>query len=155
MIDLELSGLDGNIESLGKQGPLMKRLGTTLFVLLMIAEPSFAKVHKDMYSVSCSTLWTAVKDTLRNSGKYGILGMENTEMTATYTMGLGSAGQKRQNSVVLNVKGDASCEMVVQSGYSGFTNDDAGDFKKRVDASLAKQQSSQPTPPAKPESTTK
>jgi hypothetical protein len=106
-------------------------------------------MHKDMYSVSCTTLWSAVKDTLRNSGKYGILGMENTEMTATYTMGVGSAGQKRQNSVVLNVKGDASCEMVVQSGYSGFTNDDAGDFKKRVDKSLAQQQ----PPPASPAKT--
>jgi hypothetical protein len=126
----------------------MKRLGTALFMLLMVVEPSFAKMHKDMYSVSCTTLWSAVKDTLRNSGKYGILGMENTEMTATYTMGVGSAGQKRQNSVVLNVKGDASCEMVVQSGYSGFTNDDAGDFKKRVDKSLAQQQPP-PAPPAK------
>ncbi|MGB6387849.1 MAG: hypothetical protein WBD25_01755 [Terriglobales bacterium] len=107
-----------------------------------------------MYSVSCATLWSAVKDTLRNSGKYGILGTDNTEMTATYSMGMGSAGQKRQNSVVLNVKGDASCEMVVQSGYSGIGNDDAGDFKKRVDKSLAQQQS-QPTPPAKPDGASK
>lgn len=75
-------------------------------------------------------------------------------MTATYSMGMGSAGQKRQNSVVLNVKGDASCEMVVQSGYSGIGNDDAGDFKKRVDKSLAQQQS-QPTPPAKPDGASK
>ncbi len=133
----------------------MKRLGTTLFVLLMVAEPSFAKVHKDMYSVSCMTLWSAVKDTLRNSGKYGILGTDNTEMTATYSMGMGSAGQKRQNSVVLNVKGDASCEMVIQSGYSGFTNDDAGDFKKRVDKSLAQQQPPQPAAPAKADGASK
>jgi hypothetical protein len=133
----------------------MKRLGTALFVLLMVAEPSFAKVHKDMYSVSCTTLWSAVKDTLRNSGKYGILGSDNSEMTATYSMGMGSAGQKRQNSVVLNVKGDASCEMVVQSGYSGLGNDDAGDFKKRVDKSLAQQQSQQPAPPAKPDGASK
>jgi len=132
----------------------MKRLGMTLFALLMVAEPSFAKVHKDMYSVSCSTLWTAVKDTLRNSGKYGILGMDSTEMSATYSMGIGSAGQKRQNSVVLNVKGDASCEMVVQSGFGGLGTDDAGDFKKRVDKSLAQPQSS-PAAPAKPENTAK
>jgi hypothetical protein len=133
----------------------MKRLGTALFVLLAVAEPSFAKVHKDTYSVSCTTLWSAVKDTLRNSGKYGILGMENSEMTATYSMGMGAAGQKRQNSVVLNVKGDAACEMVIQSGYSGLTNDDAGDFKRRVDKSLAQQQPQQSTPPAKPDSATK
>ena len=54
--------------------------------------------------------------------------------------------------MVLNVKGDSSCEMVTQSGYSGLGNNDAGDFKKRVDASLAKLQASPPpAAPAKPE----
>jgi len=96
-----------------------------------------------------------VKDTLRNSGKYGIMGMDSTEMTATYTMGIGAVGQKRVNSVVLNTKGDSSCEMVVQSGYSGLTNDDAGDFKKRVDKSLAQLQSAPPVPAAKPENPAK
>src|SRR5208337_2599491 len=111
----------------------MGRIAVVALMLLTVAGPSFAKTHKDVYSVPCSVLWTAVKDTLRNSGKYGILGLVDTEMTATYSTGLGSAGQKRQNSVALNAKGDASCEMVTQSGFSGFTNDDAGDFKKRVD----------------------
>jgi len=124
-------------------------------MLLVGAVSSFAKTHKAMYAVSCSVLWPAVKDTLRNSGKYGILGLVDTEMTATYSMGIGSIGQKRVNSVVLNVKGDNSCEMVVQSGYSGFTNDDAGDFKKRVDKSLVQLQQSPPAAPAKPESTPK
>ncbi|MFZ0684266.1 MAG: hypothetical protein WAM89_01865 [Terriglobales bacterium] len=128
----------------------MKKLVVTLITLFAMAAPSFAKVHKDVYPVSCGTLWSAVKDTLRNSGKYGILGLVDTEMTATYTMGLGSAGQKRQNSVALNAKSDASCEMVVQSGFSGLGSDDAGDFKKRVDKSLAKLQPAQPAKPEEP-----
>ena len=107
-------------------------------------------MHKDTYSVPCHVLRLAGKDTLRNSGKYGILGMESTAMTATYSIGIGSPGQKRVNSVVLNSQGDNSCEMQTQSGDSGFTNDDAGDFKKRVDASLAKQPAA-PPPPAKQE----
>jgi hypothetical protein len=44
--------------------------------------------------------------------------------------------------------------MQVQTAFSGLAHDDAGDFKKRVDASLAKQQPpppAQPSPPAKPE----
>jgi hypothetical protein len=106
----------------------MKRMVVVALMLVTAVGPTFAKTHKDMYPVSCSTLWPAVKDTLRNSGKYGILGMDSAEMTATYSMGIGSIGQKRTNSVVLNVKGDSSCEMVVQSGYSGFTNDDAGEI---------------------------
>jgi hypothetical protein len=32
-------------------------------------------------------LWPAVKDTPRNSGKYGILGIDNTEMTASFVIG--------------------------------------------------------------------
>jgi len=132
----------------------MRQVSLSTLLLLMIAVPSLAKVHKDMYSVPCSVLWPAVKDTLRNSGKYGILGMVEIEMTATYSMGIGAIGQKRVNSVVLNVNGDNSCEMVVQSGYSGFTNDDAGDFKKRVDKSLAKLQPPPPAP-AKPEGASK
>jgi hypothetical protein len=127
-----------------------------VMMVLIFVGPSFAKTHKDLYTVPCSVLWPAVKDTLRNSGKYGILGMDSTEMTATYSMGIGTIGQKRVNSVVLNAKGDSSCEMVTQSGFSGFTNDDAGDFKKRVDKSLAQsQQPAQPVAPAKPESPSK
>jgi hypothetical protein len=130
----------------------MRRFAVAVLLVSIVAVPSFAKTHKDDYSVSCTVLWSAVKDTLRNSGKYGILGLDNTEMTASFSIGIGTIGQKRINSVVLNAKGDA-CEMVVQSGFSGLTNDDAGDFKKRVDKSLAAQQPpSQPAPPAKPAS---
>jgi hypothetical protein len=130
----------------------MRRFAVAVLLVSIVAVPSFAKTHKDDYSVSCTVLWAAVKDTLRNSGKYGIMGLDNTEMTASFSIGIGTIGQKRINSVVLNAKGDA-CEMVVQSGFSGLTNDDAGDFKKRVDKSLAAQQPpSQPAPPAKPAS---
>jgi len=125
-----------------------------LLLVFLIAVPGFAKTHKDMYSVSCTTLWPAVKDALRNSGKYGILSIDNSEATASFVIG-GTLSGKRINSVVLNAKGD-SCEMQVQTAYSGLVNNDAGDFKKRVDESLTKLQQasppSAPTPPAKPES---
>jgi hypothetical protein len=106
-----------------------------------------------MYSVSCNVLWVAVKDTLRNSGKYGILGIDNTEMTASFVIG-GTLGGKRINSVVLNAKGE-TCELQVQTAYSGLIHDDAGDFKKRVDESLAKQQAASPAAPAKPDTPNK
>jgi hypothetical protein len=81
--------------------------------------------------------------------------MVDSEMTATYSLGIGSIGQKRSNTVVLNAKGDTSCEMVVQSGYSGWTNDDAGDFKKRVDKSLAQLTPTQPAATTKPDNAAK
>ena len=131
----------------------MKRFAMAALMLLIVAGPSFAKTHKEMYSVSCGVLWPAVKDTLRNSGKYGILGIENTEMTASFVIG-GTLTGKRINSVVLNTKGDSSCEMQIQTAFSRLGNNDAGDFKKRVDASLAKQQPP-PAAPANPYNTAK
>ncbi|MGA3197495.1 MAG: hypothetical protein ABSD39_21065 [Terriglobales bacterium] len=82
----------------------MKRITLGSLMLLLVASPSFAKTHKEMYSVSCATLWPAVKDTLRNSGKYGILGIENSEMTASFVIG-GTLTGKRINSVVLKHEG--------------------------------------------------
>jgi hypothetical protein len=129
----------------------MRRFVVVALIFLTATGPAaFAKTHKDMYAVQCSVLWPAVKDTLRNSGKYGIIGIDNTEMTASFNIG-GTLAAKRVNSVVLNVKPDG-CEMQVQTAFSGFTNNDAGDFKKRVDESLAKLQSAPPAPAAKPES---
>ena len=133
----------------------MRRFAVVALILLIGAGPSFAKTHKDMYSIQCSALWPAVKDALRNSGKYGILGIDNTEMTASFVIG-GTLSGKRINSVVLNAKGD-TCEMQVQTAYSGLVHNDEGDFKKRVDESLAKAQkpSQEPVPPAKAESPNK
>jgi len=131
----------------------MRQFAVLALMLSIVAGPSFAKTHKDLYSVPCSTLWPAVKDTLRNSGKYGILGIDNTEMTASFIIGSTLSG-RRVNSAVLTAKGD-SCEMQVQSTYSGLTHHDAEDFKARVDASLAQKQPSQPAPPAKTETPSK
>jgi hypothetical protein len=125
-------------------------------MLLLAAGTAFGKTHKDDYSVSCTTLWAAVKDTVRNSGKYGIIGIDSTEMTASFNIG-GSWTGKRINSVVLNAKGDAACEMQVQTAFSGLGNNDYGDFKKRVEESLAKQKAASPaiTPAAaKPDAKT-
>lgn len=130
----------------------MKRFACVLLLSLLVATPSFCKTHKEQYSVSCTVLWSAVRDTLRNSGKYGILGIDSTEMTASFIIG-GTLGGKRVNSVVLNAKGDEACEMQIQTAYSGLAHDDAGDFKKRVDDSLAKLQTPQPPVAKKPDST--
>jgi hypothetical protein len=96
-----------------------------------------AKTHKDNYPVSCDVLWRAVKDAVRNSGKYGIVGIDNEEMSISFIIG-GTMGGKRINSVVLNRSSESACEMQVQTAYSGLIHNDAGDLKDRVDKSLAK-----------------
>jgi hypothetical protein len=94
-------------------------------------------------------LWAALKDTLRNSGKYGIIAIDNLEMTASYNIG-GNLTGKRINSAVLNNKDNGNgCELQIQTAFSGLVNNDAGDLKKRVDDSLAKLKAN---PPANSES---
>jgi len=119
-------------------------------LILASALPALAKTHKDTYTIPCSTLWPAVKDTLRNSGKYGIISIANDELTASYNIG-GNLTGKRVNTVLLNSI-PTGCEMQIQTAYSGFVNNDASDFKSRVDTSLAKLKSAaQPASDAKPE----
>jgi hypothetical protein len=124
---------------------IVKRLAVVA-LLLAVAVPAVAKTHKDEYTIPCSTLWPAVKDTIRNSGKYGIISITNDEMTASYNIG-GNLTGKRINTVLLNPQG-SGCEMQIQTAYSGLVNNDASDFKKRVDESLIKLQGTQPAPPA-------
>jgi hypothetical protein len=128
----------------------LKRLAV-LFLLVLFATSAIAKTHNDMFNVPCSVLWPAVKDTLRNSGKYGVIGIDNNEMTASYNIG-GFMGGKRINSLILNDKGQ-SCELQIQTSYSGLTHDDAGDMKDRIEKSLAKLQAAKNADTSKPAST--
>lgn len=116
----------------------MKQRAISLVLLLGFAVPAIAKTHDDIFNVPCKLLWPAVKDTLRNSGKYGIIGIDNGEMTASYNIG-GFLGGKRINSLVLNSVSANSCDMRVQTAYSGIIHNDAGDFRKRVEESLSRQ----------------
>ena len=96
----------------------MKRIVLAV-LLLVVASPAFASTHKELYKVPCKVLWLALKDTLRNSGKYGIIAIDNAEMTASYNIG-GNLTGKRINSAVLNsMENGNSCELQVQTAYSG------------------------------------
>ncbi len=117
----------------------MKRfcLLVVLSALAVLGPVAFAKTHRDKFAVSCDVLWPAVKDVVRSSGKYGIIAIDNTEMSVSYNIG-GTLGGKRINSAVLNRLGQNGCEMVTQTAYSGLIHNDAGDFRKRVEESLAR-----------------
>jgi hypothetical protein len=135
---------------------MVKPLLLALIIALLLSSltlPAFGKTHKDVFEVPCATLWPAVKDVLRNSGKYGIIGIDSQEMTASYNIG-GTLGGKRINSLILNSQGE-KCELQVQTAFSGLIHDDYGDLKKRVDESLAKQKTAGPPPPTTPTPTPK
>ena len=130
----------------------MMRFMVVALMSLTFAMPALGKTHKDSYPVPCSELWDAVQDTIKNSGSYSLVVADNTQMTASYT--INGALRHRENSVHLDPQG-ASCEMQTQSSYSGLAHDDAGDFKTRVEASLAKLKGAKPADPAKPEGANK
>ena len=130
----------------------MMRFVVLALLSLTLALPAFGNTHKDTYPVPCSELWPAVKDTLKSSGNYGIIAADDNAMTASYTVGY--SVRRGSNSVALHPQG-TGCEMQVESAFRGVMHDDAGDFKKRVDESLAKLKTAQPSEPAKPAEVTK
>ena len=134
---------------------MMRFLVVTL-LSLTFAFSAFGKTHKDSYPQPCSELWTAVKDTLSNPDNYTLEGTpDDAKMTASYNVkhavhaSITGAVMQRTNQVTLISKG-TGCEMQVVSSFSGLAHDDAGDFEKRVDESLAKLKAAKPVEPPKP-----
>ena len=133
----------------------MLRFAIAVFVLSAFALPAFSGKHKDTYPNACSEVWAAVKDTLGNSENYTVKMTDEARMATSYTVKhaahvtITGALRQRPNTVSLSSKG-AGCEMTVESNYSGFEHNDAGDFTKRVNQSLAKLKGSTSSAPAKP-----
>ncbi len=146
---------------------MLRRTGSAVAVVTMlalaIALPAFGagkKAYKTTYPVPCSELWSAVKVALANPDNYKDVQSDEDKMTAEYNVKhsihwsvIGAVNQGK-NQVSLVPIG-TTCEMSVVSMYSGLSHNDQGDFKKRVDESLAKQQApksaerTNPEPPAK------
>jgi hypothetical protein len=131
------------------------RLVVVALMALALALPALGKTYKSTYPVSCSDLWPAVKDTLGNVENYNVVDSDDTKMTASYGVKhaahvtITGAVLQRTNKVALVPK-DTGCEMQVVSNYSGFEHNDKGDFKTRVDESLAKLKGAPDSQPAKP-----
>ncbi len=138
---------------------MMRSLAVAL-IALTIALPAFGKTHKDTYPMPCNELWPAVQDTLSNPDNYAIQNKNDALMTASYNVKhaahvtITGALTQRTNQVTLVSKG-TGCEMQVISNYSGFEHNDSGDFKTRVDQSLAKLKGAAPGEPAKPDDAVK
>ncbi len=111
----------------------MRRYASVTLLLLSSA-PLFAGVRKDSYQMPCTALWPIVKGTVRNSGEYAVVFLDNSDMIVSFALGSGQS--LRIGSAVLNPQGD-TCEMQVQMHEPGAFTDDTGSFKKRVDKTLS------------------
>ncbi|WP_321476973.1 hypothetical protein [uncultured Paludibaculum sp.] len=134
----------------------MLRFAVAALLLFAFALPLHSKTHKVAYPNACGDVWTAVKDTLGNAENYTIKITDETRMIATYSVKhsahvtLTGTLRQRPNTVSLSPHGDG-CDMEVQSNYSGFEHNDAGDFAKRIGESLAKRKEAPPAETAKPD----
>ena len=138
------------------------RLVVVALLSLAVALPAAGKTYKSTYPVACSEVWSAVQDTLSNPENYNVVEKDDAKMTASYNVRdtplmSPSPGRplQRTNHVTLVSKG-TGCEMQVVSREScTFEHNDKGDFKQRVDESLAKLQAAPPAQAAKPEAPAK
>ena len=131
----------------------MKTRFTVLALLsLVLAVPMFGETYKSTYPIPCGDLWGAVKNTLSNPQNYDVKKNDDAKMTASYKVKhsihvtITETILQRANKVTL-VPNATGCEMQVVSNYSGIEHDDKGDFKKRVDESLAKEKGEQQPEP--------
>jgi len=133
----------------------MPRTAIAACLLFTFALPIFSKTHKVSYPNGCSEVWAAVKDTLGNAENYTIKITDESRMVVSYSVKhsahvtVTGALRQRANTVSLSPEG-TGCAMEVQSNYSGFEHNDAGDFTKRVNESLAKRKAAPPAEAAKP-----
>jgi len=135
------------------------RLAVVVAATLALALPAFGagnKTYKNTYPVACSELWGAVKVALGNADNYKDVQSDDDKMTADYNVkhsihwsvtGAINQGKNRVSLVPIGT----TCEMSVVSMFSGFSHNDQGDFKKRVDEALAKLQAPKPAELTKPE----
>jgi hypothetical protein len=133
----------------------IKKIGMIAWTSLLLALPAFAMTYKTTYPIPCNQVWVGVKDTLSVPENYTVLSSDDTQMNASYDVkhsahvNISGTVLQRTNKVTLVTKG-TGCEMQVVSNYSGWEHNDKGDFKKRVDESLAKINAAKPSEPTKP-----
>jgi hypothetical protein len=101
-----------------------------LVMALLLTSTAFAKTHDYDLEAPCGHVWAAVREVVMHSGKYGVLYMNDKDMTASYNIGGGLTG-RRTNTAQLRTNG-TGCTMSVQTAFSGLVNKDAGDFLSRV-----------------------
>jgi hypothetical protein len=123
----------------------MKKRTLTVLVLLALglASRAMGKTYKYSYPNACSEMWLAVKATLGDDKSYAQVKVDDTKMTADYQpkhevhFDVSGVVLQRMNHVTLLTPKGGGCEMEVVSNWSGWGHEDQGDFKKRVDESLA------------------
>jgi hypothetical protein len=144
---------------------MKRRPAVVATFMLALALPAFAvgnKTYINTYPVPCTELWGAVKAALGNPDHYKDVQSDDEKMSSEYNVKhsihwsvAGAVNQGKNHVSLLPIGTTGTCQMSVISMYSGLAHNDQGDFKKRVDEALAKQQAAKPSDAPKAETPTK
>jgi len=92
----------------------------------------------ETFDATCNVVWTALNDILKNSGKYDVIGIADSDMMAIYA--IGGAGDRAEHSidhVVLKSKENSCVMRITETAHITLRND-VGNLNKLVRASLSK-----------------
>jgi hypothetical protein len=101
---------------------------------------AWAKVHTEIFDITCNVLWSALNDTLKNSGKYSTITLDDPDVMAVFVVGSGSKKDKdvgRIDYAILKGKENGCSMQVIETLHQTFRND-ADALTKRVKESLSK-----------------
>lgn len=124
-----------------------------LFLAGFSAVSAFGETYKTPFATGCDQVWPSVKATLADKDHYAKVVINDAKMKADFQprhqvhVDISGTLLQRMNHVTLVPKGDG-CEMDVVSNYSGWGHNDEGDFRKRVEDSLAKSKAAPAVAPA-------
>jgi len=126
---------------MGKTSCLLAALMPLVFALPALGQSA---TYHYSYPDPCNLVWSAVKAALNHPDLYNVKKTDDKKLDADYQpkhqvhFEVSAIIFQRENHARLSAKG-TGCEMDVVSSFSGLEHDDQGDFKKRVDAALAKE----------------
>jgi len=112
----------------------------TLFLALASAAPALAK-PVDIYPVTCSDLWSALKDTLGDERNYGVISEDDVAQRAWFLV-VGARGHYTQVVALKTRNGGCRANAIVLE--LGPDNGDWRQFQHRLRRSVAKLQGRSP-----------
>lgn len=104
-------------------------------IAITIGTLAFAADTDKAFDASCDKVWDAAKAVIAKHYKAGA--MAEHDHMGSFEIGNGIVTARRALNFSLKGEGD-KCTVTISGHFSGFLNNDKGDFFKRVQAELGK-----------------
>jgi hypothetical protein len=113
-------------------------------ILVVVANPVFAKPATKTYPHSCEQIWQIVESTPTGLGHpYSSSMLDDKRLKAEFVTGHGAWTGKRTLYLTLSGTGDM-CTVAIEGVFSGLAHNDKGDLFKRIEQGLPETSSKSP-----------